>query len=97
MYGESKNDIHLPSQTINNSFKMKKSFLTFAAIALVFSFTSCKETTTETTEENTVEVIETPEAPIEAEEVEVEVEEVVDTTSTGGTVVEDITNTTSVE
>ncbi len=35
---------------------MKKSFLTFAAIALVFSFTSCKETPAETTEE--VEVIE---------------------------------------
>lgn len=74
---------------------MKKSFLTFAAIALVFSFTSCKETATETTEESAVEVIETPEATIEAEEVQVE--EVVDTTSTDGTVVEDITNTTSVE
>lgn len=85
----------MASQTINNSFKMKKSFLTFAAIALVFSFTSCKETTTETTEESAVEVIETPEATIEAEEVQVE--EVVDTTSTGGTVVEDITDTTSVE
>ncbi len=82
-------------QTINNSFKMKKSFLTFAAIALVFSFTSCKETTTETTEESTVEVIETPEAPVEVEAVETEV--VVDTTSTSGTVVEDITNTPSVE
>lgn len=35
---------------------MKKSFLTFAAIALVLSFTSCKETPAESTEE--VEVIE---------------------------------------
>ncbi|WP_424493822.1 hypothetical protein [Salinimicrobium sp. GXAS 041] len=35
---------------------MKKSFLTFAVIALVLSFTSCKETPAETTEE--VEVIE---------------------------------------
>ncbi|MCC8359014.1 hypothetical protein LA313_03815 [Salinimicrobium sp. ASW11-47] len=83
-------------QTINNSLKMKKSFLTFAAIALVFSFTSCKETTTETTEDTTVEVIETPEAPVEVEAVETE-EVVVDTTSTGVTVVEDITNTPSVE
>ena len=95
MYCESKNDIHLAPQTINNSFKMKKSFLTFAAIALVFSFTSCKETTTENTEETSVEVIETPETSIEVEAVETE--EVVDTTSTGGNVVEDITDTTSVE
>ena len=94
MYWESKNDIHLAPQTINNSFKMKKSLLTFAAFALVLNFTSCKETTTETTEESAVEVIETPEA-IEAEEVQME--EVVDTTGTGGTVVEDMTDTTSVE
>ena len=94
MYCESKNDIHLAPQTINNSFKMKKSFLTFAAIALVFSFTSCKETTTETTEESAVEVIETPEAPVEET---LETEEVVDTTSIDGNVVEDITDTTSVE
>lgn len=95
MYCESKNDIHLASQTINNSFKMKKSFLTFAAFALVLNFTSCKETTTETTEESAVEVMETPEAPVEAEEVQTE--EVVDTTGTGGTVVEGIIDTTSVE
>ena len=82
-------------QTINNSFKMKKSLLTFAAFALVLNFTSCKETTTETTEESAVEVIETPEATFEAEEVQME--EVVDTTGTGGTVVEDMTDTTSVE
>ncbi|WZL89461.1 hypothetical protein VS868_01555 [Salinimicrobium sp. 3283s] len=74
---------------------MKKSFLTFAAIALVFSFTSCKETATETTEESAVEVIETPETSVEVEAVETE--EVVDTTSTGGDVVEDITDTNSVE
>ena len=95
MYWESKNDIHLAPQTINNSFKMKKSLLTFAAFALVLNFTSCKETTTETTEESAVEVIETPEATFEAEEVQME--EVVDTTGTGGTVVEDMTDTTSVE
>ena len=59
---------------------MKKSFLTFAAIALVFSFTSCKETTVETTEDTQVEVLETEtEAPVEVIETP-EVEEV-DTTS----------------
>lgn len=43
---------------------MKKSFLTIAAMALVLSFTSCKEDSAEKTEE--VEVIETEvEAPIE--------------------------------
>ena len=57
---------------------MKKSILTFAAIALVFSFTSCKETTVETTEETEMEVIET-EAP--AEVIETPVVEEVDTTS----------------
>ena len=41
---------------------MKKSFLTLAAIALVLSFTSCKEDSAEKTEE--VEVIET-ETPAE--------------------------------
>lgn len=75
---------------------MKKSFLTFAVIAMVLTFTSCKETPAETTEESAVEVMETPaETTIEA--VETPVEEVVDTTETGGTVVEDNTNTTSVE
>lgn len=57
---------------------MKKSILTFAAIALVFSFTSCKETTVETTEETEMDVIET-EAP--AEVIETPVVEEVDTTS----------------
>lgn len=57
---------------------MKKSILTFAAIALVFSFTSCKETTVETTEETEMEVIET-EAPVEV--IETPVVDEVDTTS----------------
>ena len=74
---------------------MKKSFLTFAVIAMVLSFTSCKETPAETSE-NEVEVMETP-AETTVEAVETPVEEVVDTTSNGGTVVEDNTNTTSVE
>ncbi len=58
---------------------MKKSILTFAAIALVFSFTSCKETTVETTEDTEMEVIET-EAPAEVIETP-EVEEVDTTTA----------------
>ena len=82
----------MPPQTINTSFKMKKSFLTFAITALVLSFTSCKETTVETTEETAVEVIETP-----VEEVETPVEVVVDSTSTDATLVEDNLNTASVE
>ena len=74
---------------------MKKSFLSVAVFALVLSMTSCKETPAETAPEETVEVMETPaETPVE--EVEVPVEEVTDTTSTEGTVVED-SNTTSVE
>ncbi len=56
---------------------MKKSILTFAAIALVFSFTSCKETTVETTEETEMEVMET-EAPVEV--IETPAVEEVDTT-----------------
>ena len=76
---------------------MKRSFLTFALIAMVLSFTSCKETPAETTEESEVEVMETPaETTVEAVETPAE-EVVVDTTSTGGTVVEEITDTTSVE
>ncbi|CAN5277371.1 hypothetical protein BH23BAC2_BH23BAC2_17940 [soil metagenome] len=58
---------------------MKKSILTLAAIALVFSFTSCKETTGEKTEDTQIEVIET-EAPAEVIETP-EVEEVDTTTS----------------
>lgn len=49
---------------------MKKSIFTFAAIALALSFTSCKETTVETTED--VEIMET-ETPVEVIETEVEV------------------------
>ena len=66
---------------------MKKFFLSFALTALVLTFTSCKETPAETTEE-TVEV--TPAEPV--------VEEVaVDTTGTEETVAEDSIDTTSVE
>lgn len=75
---------------------MKRSFLTFAAIAMVLSFTSCKETPAETTEDTSVEVMEAP-AETAVEAVETPAEEVVDTTTVGGTVVEDNTNTTSVE
>lgn len=68
---------------------MKKSFLTLAAIALVFSFTSCKETTTEQTEDMEVEVMETEtETPAEViEEIPAE-EVVVDSTSTEETQVQ---------
>ena len=76
---------------------MKKFFLTFAIIALVLTFTSCKETPAEATEETTVEAEEIPtENTIEA--VETPVEEVVDTTtSNDGNVVEGNTNTPAVE
>ncbi|CAM4184919.1 hypothetical protein [Gillisia limnaea] len=62
---------------------MKKSFLTLAAIALVFSFTSCKETTVEKTEDTEVNLMETEtETPVEVIE-EAPIEEVdVDSTST---------------
>lgn len=59
---------------------MKKSFLTFAAVALVLSFASCKEASAETTPETEVEVLDTPaEAPVEV--IETPVEEVVDSSS----------------
>jgi hypothetical protein len=52
---------------------MKKSFLTIAAMALVLSFTSCKEDSSEKTEE--VEVIEAEvEAPVEVIETPTEEE-----------------------
>jgi PBP1b-binding outer membrane lipoprotein LpoB len=54
---------------------MKKSFLTLAAIALVLSFTSCKDESAEQTE---VEVIEEVEAPVEV--IETPSEEVMDST-----------------
>ncbi|GHA37755.1 hypothetical protein GCM10007103_19080 [Salinimicrobium marinum] len=61
------------TKSINNNFKMKKSFLTLAVFALVLSFTSCKETPAESTEE--VEVIEGTEVEeTEVEEVPVEAE-----------------------
>jgi hypothetical protein len=57
---------------------MKKSFFALAAIALVLSFTSCKEDSAEKTEE--VQVIETEvEAPVEV--IETPTEEVMDTLS----------------
>lgn len=54
---------------------MKKSFLTLAAIALVLSFTSCKDQSAEQTE---VEVIEEVEAPVEV--METPSEDVMDST-----------------
>ena len=56
---------------------MKKSIFTVAAIAMVLSFSSCKETTTETTEETVEEVsaINTPKEEVLEEELEMEVEE----------------------
>jgi hypothetical protein len=56
---------------------MKKSFFAIAAIALVLSFTSCKEDSAEKTE---VEVIETEvQAPVEV--METPAEETIDTLS----------------
>ncbi|UJH91355.1 hypothetical protein LZ575_00725 [Antarcticibacterium sp. 1MA-6-2] len=65
---------------------MKKSFLTLAAIALVFSFTSCKETTVETTEDpaTEMEVLETETESTEEVIEEAPVEEVDTTTATTG-------------
>ncbi len=80
---------------------MKKSFLTFAVIALVLSLTSCKETPAENSEESAVEVMEAPvETSVDTADVDTEeipVGEVADSTSTGGTVAEDNANTTSIE
>ncbi|MCB7481567.1 hypothetical protein [Christiangramia sediminis] len=56
---------------------MKKSIMTVAAIAMVLSFSSCKETTAETTEE-TVEEVSTMNATQEEiieEETQLEVEQ----------------------
>lgn len=62
---------------------MKKSFLTLAAIALVFSFTSCKETTVEKTEDTEVNLMESEtETPVEVIEEAPAEEVVVDSTST---------------
>lgn len=69
---------------------MKKIFLSFAAIALVLNFSSCKENPADNTEANAVEVLEAP-AEVEVAPVE-EVEEVIDTT-----VAEDNLDTAPVE
>ncbi|RKS50539.1 hypothetical protein BC962_2310 [Gillisia mitskevichiae] len=67
---------------------MKKSFLTLAAIALVLSFTSCKDESAEQTE---VEVIEEVEAPVEV--METPSEEVMDSTDVDTVEVEAMTET----
>ena len=68
---------------------MKKSFLTLAAIALVLSFTSCKDQSAEQTE---VEVIEEVEAPVEV--IETPSEEIMDSTTVDSVEVEvDMTET----
>ena len=59
---------------------MKKSFLTLAAIALVFGFTSCKETTVEKTEDTEVNFETETETPVEVIE-EAPIEVVVDSSS----------------
>ncbi|MCF4102730.1 hypothetical protein L1I30_13715 [Gillisia sp. M10.2A] len=69
---------------------MKKSFFAFAAIALVLSFTSCKENASETEE---VEIMET-ETP--AEVIETPVVEEVDSTSQDTLKVEENMNETAV-
>ena len=70
---------------------MKKSFLTLAVIALVLSFTSCKDESAEQTE---VEVIEEVEAPVEV--IETPSEEVMDTTDVDATEVEENVTETAV-
>ncbi len=70
---------------------MKKSFLTLAAIALVLSFTSCKDESAEQTE---VEVIEEVEAPVEV--IETPSEEVMDTTDVDAIEVEENVTETAV-
>tara|TARA_R100001369_G_scaffold92896_1_gene141093 strand:+ start:114819 stop:115031 length:213 start_codon:yes stop_codon:yes gene_type:complete len=67
---------------------MKKSFLTLAAIALVLSFTSCKDESAEQTE---VEVIEEVEAPVEV--IETPSEELMDSTDVDTVDVEATTET----
>ncbi|CAM4248904.1 hypothetical protein [Gillisia hiemivivida] len=70
---------------------MKKSFLTLAAIALVLSFTSCKDESAEQTE---VEVIEEVEAPVEV--IETPSEEVMDSTDVDAMEVEENVTETAV-
>ncbi|WP_010228248.1 hypothetical protein [Gillisia marina] len=72
---------------------MKKSFFTIAAIALVLSFTSCKEDSAEKTEE--VQVIETEvETPVEV--IETPMEETIDTLNEETVEVEETMNETAV-
>lgn len=71
---------------------MKKFFLSFALAALVLNFTSCKETTAETSEEEVVETIEATEEPVVEEVV---AEEEIDTTVTDSIAAEDSLNTIS--
>lgn len=69
---------------------MKKTFLTFAVIALVSTFTSCKENAAENSEEKPAEAMESPvQTPIE----EIPQVEEVDSTVVD-TLVEDKTNVT---
>ncbi len=72
---------------------MKKSFLTLAAIALVLSFTSCKEDSAEKTED--VQVIETEVVPTE-EVMETPVEETMDSTEVEAMEVEENVTETAV-
>lgn len=54
---------------------MKKSFLTFAAIAVMLSFTSCKETPSESTESEEIKTeIPSEVTPVETETPEEEVD-----------------------
>ncbi len=72
---------------------MKKSFFTLAAIALVLSFTSCKEDSAEKTEE--VQVIETEvETPVEV--IETPTEDAMDTLSEETVEVEETITETAV-
>lgn len=73
---------------------MKKSFLTLAAIALVLSFTSCKETSSEKTED--IEVME-PQTEVLSEDVETPAEEVIDNTEGDTLEVDQNANETAVK
>ena len=75
------------AQIKESSNKMKKSFLTFAALVMVLSFTSCKETPAETTTET--EAIETETEVLEEEVSEEIIVEDVDSLSTEATEVEE--------
>ena len=70
---------------------MKKSLFTFAAIAMVLSFTSCKETSAEKTEDN-AEVMETETA---VDTTEAPAEQAVDTVSVDSMQVKENMNETT--